>query len=295
MTRKKLLDFLKKNYLDNEKKLIGTKTSISNYDKKFEKELEAFLSLFFSIFSVNNEIDYATARRYVGKDELLEIRTMKEDLSWAGSTYKKYLQKITDKTRVSRIEYVQAKVTSYFEDMLTKSQDKIMKAFEDNARGDIADTTKFFNVELDITEKQLDNLSKEISRIKTQYGTPTAQIEAIRQSYYKMIETFIPQAFARKMTKEQILSELKDEASRIKKRLFAIVNTMGNYQYNYILEYVMDLLELQEYEYCAILDDRTSKICKELNGKVFKVSQARQGVNFPPMHPNCRSFIIPII
>ncbi|MBQ8635151.1 minor capsid protein [bacterium] len=50
-----------------------------------------------------------------------------------------------------------------------------------------------------------------------------------------------------------------------------------------------DELGLEYYEYDAFLDSRTSTICRELNGKRFKVSEAEVGVNYPPMHPNCRS------
>ena len=38
---------------------------------------------------------------------------------------------------------------------------------------------------------------------------------------------------------------------------------------------------------------RTSDICRSLDGTVHKVSQAKVGVNFPPMHPNCRSTTVP--
>lgn len=44
-----------------------------------------------------------------------------------------------------------------------------------------------------------------------------------------------------------------------------------------------------EYEYIAKLDERTSKVCRGLDGKRFKVKDAKVGVNFFPMHPNCRS------
>ena len=44
-----------------------------------------------------------------------------------------------------------------------------------------------------------------------------------------------------------------------------------------------------KYKYDAFLDSRTSKICRELNDKTFLVDNAEVGVNFPPMHPNCRS------
>lgn len=48
-------------------------------------------------------------------------------------------------------------------------------------------------------------------------------------------------------------------------------------------------LGLQYYEYDAFLDSRTSEICRELDKKRFKIDEAQVGVNYPPMHPNCRS------
>ena len=56
----------------------------------------------------------------------------------------------------------------------------------------------------------------------------------------------------------------------------------------------MDMLsyedaEIEYYRYLATLDLRTSKICRELDGKVFRVEDQRTGVNAPPMHPWCRS------
>lgn len=48
-------------------------------------------------------------------------------------------------------------------------------------------------------------------------------------------------------------------------------------------------LGLEYYKYDAFLDSRTSDICRELDGKLFKVSEMQIGVNAPPMHPNCRS------
>jgi SPP1 gp7 family putative phage head morphogenesis protein len=46
---------------------------------------------------------------------------------------------------------------------------------------------------------------------------------------------------------------------------------------------------VEYYEYMAVMDNRTSKTCERLDGKVFKTSEAEVGSNYPPMHPNCRS------
>lgn len=48
----------------------------------------------------------------------------------------------------------------------------------------------------------------------------------------------------------------------------------------------------QMYQFISAIDDRTCDECGELNGQVFMFSEAEEGINFPPMHPNCRSNII---
>lgn len=47
-----------------------------------------------------------------------------------------------------------------------------------------------------------------------------------------------------------------------------------------------------QYKFLAAHDERTSEICRELNGRIFDIAAAKAGENLPPMHPNCRSTII---
>lgn len=54
-------------------------------------------------------------------------------------------------------------------------------------------------------------------------------------------------------------------------------------------------LDIDEYEFSACLDNRTSDLCRELDGKVFKRNSAQAGVNLPPMHPFCRSTTLPVL
>jgi SPP1 gp7 family putative phage head morphogenesis protein len=48
-------------------------------------------------------------------------------------------------------------------------------------------------------------------------------------------------------------------------------------------------LGLEYYMYDAFLDNRTSAICREMDGKYFKIAEKQIGVNAPPLHPSCRS------
>lgn len=51
--------------------------------------------------------------------------------------------------------------------------------------------------------------------------------------------------------------------------------------------------DMEEYEYEATFDNRTSTICKDLDGQVFKVSDMTIGMNAPSMHVFCRSTTVP--
>ena len=52
---------------------------------------------------------------------------------------------------------------------------------------------------------------------------------------------------------------------------------------------------IEKYEFNATLDSRTSQICSELHGEIFEIKKIAVGLNYPPMHPRCRSTTIPII
>lgn len=51
---------------------------------------------------------------------------------------------------------------------------------------------------------------------------------------------------------------------------------------------------IEKFQFLATLDKRTSLFCQETDGKIFKVSEAQPGENVPPLHPNCRSTIVPV-
>ena len=48
----------------------------------------------------------------------------------------------------------------------------------------------------------------------------------------------------------------------------------------------------EEYQFVAIEDSRTCARCLKKNGKVYKISEKKVGLNCPPLHPHCRCTII---
>ena len=50
--------------------------------------------------------------------------------------------------------------------------------------------------------------------------------------------------------------------------------------------------DIEKYIFVAVLDKRTSHICQEHDNKVYDTDKAVTGVNYPPLHPWCRSTTI---
>ena len=50
--------------------------------------------------------------------------------------------------------------------------------------------------------------------------------------------------------------------------------------------------EITKYKFVAVLDKRTSHICQQHDNKVYNTAEAVTGVNYPPLHPWCRSTTI---
>lgn len=72
-----------------------------------------------------------------------------------------------------------------------------------------------------------------------------------------------------------------------------LIRTETNYFENQAEIDTYKEMGVEEYQFLATIDTRTSEICQGHDHKTYKVSEAKVGVNMPPLHPNCRSTITP--
>jgi len=74
-----------------------------------------------------------------------------------------------------------------------------------------------------------------------------------------------------------------------------LVRTEAMYQLNQAQGQAYQNNGITEYQFLAAHDARTSDICRNTDGQIFKFNEAVAGQNYPPLHPFCRSTIIPVI
>ena len=117
-----------------------------------------------------------------------------------------------------------------------------------------------------------------MERLYNQYGT------AYKKAYTR--------ALASNFTPEQIIKELQAETNITAGKAKILVNTEANAIFNdQIAQSIQDNPLIRGYIFRATLDHRTSGICREHDGIYYDKSELEPGVNFPPLHPNCRSTV----
>lgn len=88
---------------------------------------------------------------------------------------------------------------------------------------------------------------------------------------------------------EKTAKQIRDRFNVSKYYAERLVRTETNYFHGQADLMAYEDMGVDKYVFVAVLDNRTSLICQELDGKVFKTKDAQVGVNLNPMHPNCRS------
>ena len=68
-----------------------------------------------------------------------------------------------------------------------------------------------------------------------------------------------------------------------------LVRTETNHFNNEADAMAYEEMDVDKYVFLATLDTRTSSMCQEMDNKVIPLKERQVGVNYPPLHPNCRS------
>lgn len=166
-------------------------------------------------------------------------------------------------------------------------------------------TSKIVIDNLFMNEAQVDTVLKELWDANTKNWSKNIwcadgkdieqRVASNMRKLQQTIEKGIVDCVARGASKDELVKTLVgrfnvsfNEANRLARTELTYVQnqaTMDSYK----------KANVEEYEYLSAKDNRVSPICLEQNGKKYKVSEAIVGVNYPPLHVNCRCTTIAVI
>lgn len=95
------------------------------------------------------------------------------------------------------------------------------------------------------------------------------------------------------MPEREMIKRIAEEFNTSRFNASRLIRTEANYFYSKTKLDNWRKRGVKQYQLIAVLDSRTSKICRAINNKVFNVEDAVVGKNMPPLHPFCRT--VPVI
>lgn len=111
----------------------------------------------------------------------------------------------------------------------------------------------------------------------------------------KSLESNLLQSFASGKSNKQIADELEYHTNLGRYVANRLIRTETSYMVNSADLESSKQRGIKAKKFQANLDKRTSKICREHNQKVILIDDIKIGVNAPPLHPYCRSFLSDVL
>ncbi len=257
-------------------------------------------------YAEENEITLADARKELDARELKAFQlTLKEYIKLAKKKdlpqkYIKMLDKASIRARLDRSQELYIK-TSWYVEELAKSQNLSMNRLLANVYEDSVYKTAYEAQKLKGEFSTFKGVAKQ--DIETAVSKPWASdgkdfSQRIWENKTQLINTLQTEMARSFMIGEGVAPLI----NRIQKRFnvsFSNARRLVETETAYVQEKAMldtyDALDVEQYQILAVLDVKTSDICRHLDKKVFDRKDAKPGITMPPFHCYCRSTTIPYI
>ncbi len=297
----------------SERTLIANEKSALQYErdlkkaynatiKQITKEIEAF----YGRYAKENQISLAEARKRLTPNELLDFHQQAkiylDEVERLGdkaftAEYKAYLKELSGKAYISRLEELTVNIRHNIEKLSTGYNiglgETLQDAYLDGFYRTMFDIQKQAGFGVSFTTpggKQLEMAIRE-RWLAQNYSD---RVWADKNKLIIQLEQILSQEFVRGRNPREVSKDFANKMQTSYHNAQRLIRTELNYISNKGSMKAYEESEVvQKYQYLATLDNRTSDICRELDGKIFDLKEAKVGVNLPPLHPHCRSTTIP--
>ena len=269
-----------------------------------EKQSDAYIKRIQKMYdranrNVQRDIEavYARYSKKTGMDvqSLKELLTASEsDKLWAEMKRKgldKYV-KGNYKARITRLEQIQAQIYAKAKEIYPEEQLQHTKCYEDIINNSyykaIYDTQMGTGLDFGFSKID-DNMVSALLNENWSGKNYSQRIWGNTDILAESLSEIIGGAMMSGQSIEKTAKQIRDRFGVAKHYAERLVRTETNHFNNEADAMAYDEMGFEQYVFMATLDTRTSTICQGLDNKVIPLKERQVGVNFPPMHPNCRS------
>lgn len=275
----------------------------AEYDKalaRIKRDTEAW----YARLAKNNEVSLAEARKLLTANELKEFRWTVQDYIKAGrenaidQRWMKELENASAKVHISKLESIQTKLQQEVELLAAKHQkgtaDTLGGIYKDNYYKSVFELQKGSGVGTSFAKLDDRQIDKVLSKPWTPDGRNfSSRIWSDRTKLISELQTTLTQNLINGSASDKVIADFADRMGVSKASAKRLIVTEAAYFAGQSRADAYREMNVERYKYVATLDSRTSTICRGMDGRVFLLSEAEPGVNYPPLHGHCRSTTIP--
>lgn len=266
-------------------------------------ELQKELDDFYEKYAANNKIDLQVAKQKLSLSDSENVKDLAEQYKQLlskkniGVRTQKKLDEIAAKTKVSRLEQLLVNCTKQAAEVGMKAKDEMIDVGSLMYKDGFGHT--MFNIQKTVGMGVNFNMPsarviKTASNVEWLGATFTDRTGYTLDRLTNNIEQIIPQLFIQGKNADEFgkaIAKQFNMSENAAKRDMRTLTTLITNQASILAYNNCEMVD--EFEFVATLDGKTSDKCRAMDGKRFKLNEAAPFVNQPPLHYNCRSTTIP--
>lgn len=271
-----------------------------------QKEIESW----YARYAKNNNISTIEARKHLISAELKElkwnieeyIRYGKENASSFDGKWMKELENASAKYHISRLEAlklnIQQQAEVAFGNELDTLDSMMRSMYQDGYYRTIYEVQKGIGLGWGIGSVDNKKLASVITKPWSADGKNfssriwVTKTQMVSELHQELARTLAQGKSADEAIKS-LTTYLKDKTRNAKYKAGRLVMTEQAFISSVAQRDAFKELDVEEFEVFATLDSKTSKICQDMDGRHYPMSQYEVGVTAPPFHPWCRSTTVP--
>lgn len=269
------------------------------YNKSLVKVNEDIKN-WYNRFAINNDISLLDAKRLLKSDELKEFSWNIDEYIKYGQEngiseiWKKELENASSKVHISRLNALKIQIQNEIE-KLYYSQNKDIanlekEIYQDTYYHTAYELQKGFNVGFNFATLDDDKINKVLSKPWTTDNiTFSDRIWKNKDKLLNTLNTELTQAIIRGDRLENVINTIAKKFNTSRGNAGNLVMTESAFFSSTARNKCFKELNVEKYEIVATLDMHTSDTCRELDGKVFNITDYEPGVTASPFHNWCRS------
>ena len=281
--------------------------AFSEIEQKYtaaERALERNIAAWYQRFADNNGISLQEAQKWLSGKDLEEfkwdvnqyIRYGQENA--VNGTWAKQLENASSRRHISRLESLKVQIQQQIEELHGGTVESLTKTLEniysDSYYHTAFEVQKGIGVGWSFDKLNQRLIDKVINNPWSQSGERFSDtIWKNKQKLLKEMETDLTQGIILGKDPQKIIDSMSKKLHTSKSVTGRLVMTESAFFSQQAQHDAFGELDVEKYEIVATLDSRTSELCREMDGKVFKMSEWQVGVTAPPFHPWCRTTTVP--